>query len=127
MNFLGFRDSTNQYFYNDKIIKFKDSIQTNQILIGHQFNRNSLPKEILELFVKKSDIHIYETRSLVKNSLHLPLTQSTHYGILSLRYMVPYTYNLFTRVHPELKELSSISSVKKWIMNIHLDNYKTNF
>ena len=51
INFLGFRDHTNSFFFRNKITKFYDVIESNQIFLAWQFNRNMVPKDINDLFV----------------------------------------------------------------------------
>ena len=47
INFLGFRDHTNTYFCSNKIIKFYEIIQTNQILLFTKHFPNSLYKSLI--------------------------------------------------------------------------------
>ena len=73
INFLGFRDYKNRYFCSNKIIKFYDIIQTNQVLFGYQFISKTLPKDILDLFIQNSNIHDHNTRLKSNHALHIPM------------------------------------------------------
>ena len=106
INFLGFRDHTNRYLCSNKIIKFYDIIQTNQVLFGYQFINKTLPYGILGLFIKTLIhmiiTHDHNTRTNSNHALHIPMIISSNCGKQSLRYRILYVFNQFFRHHSQL-------------------------
>ena len=113
INFLDFRDHTINFFHKNKIIKFYDIIQYNQVQIAYQYNKCNLPTQIMELFQHTSDISSHNTRAYSNEALFFPRVESSTYGKHSLRYKIPFEYNKFIRDHPSISDIHTMYAIKK--------------
>ena len=121
INFLDFREHTINFFYKNKIIKFYDIIQYNQVQVAYQYNKSNLPTQSMELFHLSRDVSSHNTRAHCIKALFIPSTKSS-YGKLSLKHMIPYKYNKFLRDHPSISGIHNVCNQKK-LNSIYLMNY----
>ena len=124
INFLDYRDPTTNNFYTNKIIKFSDTIITNQLILAYQFNNKQLPLDLKDLFVYSNEIHRYNTRCAITSMFHIPSIRSTHFGKKSLKFTVPQTLNTFSRVIPNILSTKSKYSLKNLLNKHFLNLYK---
>ena len=113
MDFLDFRDHTNNSFFINKIAKFHDQIIINQIILAHQFNNDELPSDLKKLFTHTFDIHSHNTRGSYTSMLHIPMIKSTHFGKQSLKFIIPITFNTIMKNLPDISIIKSIHALKK--------------
>ena len=113
INFLDFREHIIYFFYKNKIIKFYDIIQYNQVQLAYQYNKSNLPTQIMELFHLSRDITSHNTHAHCNKALFIPSIKSSSCGKLALKYMIPYKYNKFLRDHPSISEIHSMYAIKK--------------
>ena len=123
INFLDFREHTINFFYKNKIIKFYDIIQYNQVQLAYQYNKSNLPTQIMELFHLSRDITSHNTRAHCNKALFIPSIKSSSYGKLSLKYTIPYKYNKFLRDYPSLSGIHTMYAIKEKLNTIYLMNY----
>ena len=123
INFLDFRDHTINFFHKNKIIKFYDIIQYNQVQIANQYNKCNLLTQIMELFQHTSDISSHNTRAYSNKALFIPRVESSTYGKHSLRYKIPFEYNKFIRDHPSISDIHTMYAIKKKVNSIYMTKY----
>ena len=123
LNSASFIDHTNPLFIDNRIIKFSDIICIYQLLLANQFINDTLPDDLKCLFSYSRSIHDHNTRNS-KTSFFVPLISSTNYGELSLKYKIPFSWNEFSRVCPDIIGKSYKCS-KKILNNHFIDKYKT--
>ena len=66
---LGFGESTVEAFHNLKILKFADLFSFQYASLMWDYEHNSMPQRLSNLFHKISDVHSYGTRSSSKQKL----------------------------------------------------------
>ena len=91
-----------------KTIKFPDIIQSNQLLFANQFLNNNLPEDLKNMIIQDHSARISQNCGFF-----IPQVTSTNYGISSIRYMVPFVWNEFSRVYPMTAKLQNFKSLKK--------------
>ena len=123
INFLDFKDHTINFFHKNKIIKFYDIIQYNQIQLAYLYNKSNLSTQIMKLFHFTSEIPSHNTHAHCHKSLFIPSIKSSTYGKQSLRYMIPYEYNKFLRDHPIISDIHTMYAIKKKFNSIYMMNY----
>ena len=69
-------------------------------------------------------IHDHSTRISQNCGFFIPQVTSTNYGIYSIRYMVPFVWNEFSRVYPMTAKLQNFKSFKKKLNKYFLDAYQ---
>ena len=86
-----------------------------QLLIANQFNNDTLPDDLKCLFLHSNRVHDHDTRNSDIN-FFVPSISSTNFGELSLKHKVPFTWNEFSRVCPDIA-YKSFNCSKKIINN----------
>ena len=121
LNFTSYNGHTNNLFINNKLLKLKEIIKMNQLLLANQFNNDALPDDLKYLFSQARNVYQHHTR-ISDNSFFVPSINSTNYGELSLKYKVPHVWNEISRVCPQIVN-KSVKSSKKIITNYFFNNY----
>ena len=120
INFATFNQHTNPLLLDDRIIKFPDVIKLNQLMLVQQFNNKILPRELENLMEHIANIH---TRSSSNSGLFIPQISSTNFGSYSHKYMAPYVWNNFSRVHPDISNYNNCKSLKNFLIKYFLELY----
>ena len=123
INFATFNQHTNPLFLDDRIIKFPDVIKLNQLMLVQQFNNKTLPHELENLMEHIANIHNHCTHSSSNSGLFIPQISSTNFGSYSLKYMAPYVWNNFSRVHPDISNYNSCKSLNIFLIKYFLEQY----
>ena len=121
LNSASYNDHTNPLFIDNRLLKFNDIILMNQLLLANQFTNDVLPNDLRCLFSHASSVHDHNTR-ISNVSFFVPSISSTNFGELSLKFKVPYIWNEFSRVCPDIVD-KTFKSSKKIIRNYTFDNY----
>ena len=121
INFLDFKDHTINFFQKNKIIKFYDIIQYNQIQLANLYNKSNLTTQIMQWSHLTSDISSHNTRAHCNKALFIPSIESYTYGKQSLRFMIPYEYNKFLRDHPIISDILTMYAI--YMMNYDYFNF----
>ena len=124
LNSVNYNAHTNPLFLENKIIKFPDIIKSNQLLFANQFLNNNLPEELKNMIRFSNCIHDHSIRISQNCGFFIPQVTSTNYGIYSIRYMVPFVWNEFSRVYPMSAKLQNFKSLKKKLNKYFLDAYQ---
>ena len=113
MTFSDFNAHTHDIFKDLKIIKVKDVIKMQQLKIVYDFLNNSLPSDLMSLFIRSSDIHPnFELNSSINNLLYIPRISTTTYGIKSIRYHCAKLWNdTFKNGNLQVKNLQEKKTV----------------
>ena len=110
---FNFSEHTINFFYKNKIIKFYDIIQYNQVQLAYQYNKSNLPTQIMELFHLSRDISSHNTCAHCNKALFIPSIKSSWYGKLSLRYMIPSNIINFSETINQYLEYTQCMQSKK--------------
>ena len=113
LNSVNYNAHTNPLFLENKIIKFPDIIKSNQLLFANQFLNNNLPEDLKNMIRFSTCIQDHSARISQNCGFFIPQVTSTNYGISSIRYMVPFVWNEFSRVYPMTAKLQNFKSFKK--------------
>ena len=70
------------------------------------FKYNILPEDLNYIFQYGRDVHNYNTRLVSNEGLFLPNVDTAKYGINSLKYLAPLTWNTFSKSNPKILEIS---------------------
>ena len=112
MNFANFDTHTNQLFTNDRLLKFVDIIQIEQIKLAFQFVNKELPYDVLSLFKLNTEVNKVRTRTAATNGLYIPKIRTTTFGIKSLRYSVARMWNEFIKNNHQFVTIKTVSNLK---------------
>ena len=100
LSFAPFRAHTNQLFINLKLIKLRDIIKINQLMLVYDFYEGNLPADLMTLFRPCNDVHStnMNLNSTIKNLIHIPTINTLTYGNRSIKYACAKLWNeFFTR------------------------------
>ena len=89
ITFSDFRSHTNHLFIKHKILKVRDIINLQHLLLLFKFLDNSLPTDLITLFKLNAEIHRYQTRQV----FHIPGVDTSTYGINSIKFHCPVLWN----------------------------------
>ena len=121
LTFSDFHAHTNDMFKDLKIIKVRDIIKMQQLKVVYDFLNNSLPFELMSLFIRSCDIHPnFDLNSSRNNLLYIPRVNTTTYGIKSVRYHCAKLWNdFFKNGSIQVKDMQEKNSM------IHLNKIKS--
>ena len=121
MNSVSYIDHTNPLFIDNRLLKFNDIILMNQLLLAYQYNNNILPDDLQYLFLHASSVHDHNTR-VSNTNFFVPSISSTNYGTFSLKHMVPYSWNEFSKLYLDIAG-KSLKCSRKIISEYCFDKY----
>ena len=116
--FHHFLTDTTPIFKSLKIVKFLDLIKFTTSVFMYKFYKNLFPPIFSNFFTSVRNIHNYNTRLASKTSFALP-TSRTNYGIFSLRFQGPKTWN---NIDESLKHCS-LTLFKMKLKNLLISHY----
>ena len=93
-------------------------------MLVQQFNNKTLPRQLENLMEHIVNIHNHFTRTSSNSGLFIPQISSTNFGSYSLKYMAPYVWNNFSRVHPDICNYNSCKRLKNFLIKYFLEQYK---
>ena len=108
LNSVNYNAHTNLLSLENKIKEFPDIIKSNQLLFANQFLNNNLPEDLKNMIRFSNCIHDHSTRISQNRGFFIAQVTSTNYGIYSIRYMVPFVWNEFSRVYPMTAKLQNL-------------------
>ena len=124
LNFSHYNSHTNNLFKDCKILKIDDIIKNEQIKFAFQFINNSLPIDLNSLL--QINVNRYNTRNMSKGGLVIPKIKTLAYGERSLRYSIPKNWNEFLKQIDDIKNIKTLSMLKKMLKNLALNLYTLN-
>ena len=89
-------------------------------MLVQQFNNKILPCQLENLMEHITNIHNHFTHTSSNSGLFIPQISSTNFGSYSLKYMAPYVWNNFSRVHPDISNYNSCKSLKNFLIKYFL-------
>ena len=122
INHAPYNSHTNNLFEENKLLKLDDIIKFEQLKIVFLFKNEDLPKELNTLF--KLNINTYNTQNASKGGLSIPKINTTSFGIKSLRYSAPVTWNEFIKSINDFKDIKSINQLKNCMKKLYINSYK---
>ena len=117
-----FLDHTDPLFISLNILKIRDILTSQVLKLVFQFYNDKLPSELQTLFVKNELVHSFNTRS--SNLLHVPRVNTNHYGISSLKYNGPLTWNSFSHNANFLENSTSLNKLKSFLKFHFIQSYE---
>ena len=118
-----FRDHVSPIYKHLCILKLRDFVTLQNLLMVHDFFNNKLPESFSGYFTLSSELHDHETRSADQGQLFVPSTNSTHYGRDSIKLKAILSWNHFSDIFQENLLQLTRSKFKKIITNHFLDSY----
>ena len=113
------RDSTNDHFYNLKIIKLEDLYFYNVSIFMYQFHKKTLPPAFDKYFIKNSSCHDIHTRS--SNLYRIPLVKQSK----DEKFIKKTGVIIWNDLIKKLDIDSPIGMFKNQIKNIIFEKYKS--
>ena len=122
LTFSNFNSHTGPLFYELKLLKFEDIVINQKILFMYDTFQDHIPDQLKKLFTFNKTIHSYETRSQLL--FHISEAKTTKFGINTLRYDGPRTWNQFYNEHLNTTNVPSQPSLKKVLKDHFINSYK---
>ena len=113
MNFSPFNSHTNNLFLDDKILKLEDIIKIQQMKLVFDFKNDNLPEDLSKMFTLNSDINSYNTRNAFNKGMYIHRVNTKTFGINSLKYTAPLTWNTILKNNKSINSINSIHSLNK--------------
>ena len=95
-----FRDHVSPIYKDLHILKLRDFVTLQNLLMVHDFFANNLPESFAGYFLLSSDMHGHETRNAARGQLFVPSTNSTRYGRNSIKLKTILSWNHFAENIP---------------------------
>ena len=97
LSFAPFRAHTNQLFINLNLIKLRDIIKINQLMLVYDYYEGNLPADLMTLFRPSSEVHStnMQLNSTIKSLIHIPTINTLTYGNRSIKYACAKLWNEF--------------------------------
>ena len=89
ITFSDFQCHAHPFFLNLKVLKVREIIQMQQMLLMYGFLQNSLPADLKKLFRLNDNVHSHVTRQ----TFHVPSIRTSSYGKNSIRFRGPELWN----------------------------------
>ena len=126
INFAQFNVHTSTLFAKDNLLKLEDIITLNKLKLALDYKLKAIPDYLCNLFHLNSTVHSYCTRSVTKEGFFVPTIRSTSYGINTLKYSVPVTWNNFSLSNLKLCEIQHSLQLKKFLKDHFIAQYSLN-
>ena len=97
LSFAPFGAHTNQLFINLNLLKLRDIIKLNQLMLVYDYYEGNLPADLMTLFRPSSEVHStnMQLNSTIKNLIHIPTINTLTYGNRSIKYSCAKLWNEF--------------------------------
>ena len=121
INFKNFDENANILFKDNKILKISDFISyKNTLLVRNSINRENLPI-FNEMFTTLNTDHNHNKRA--RNLLDIPLSQTTHYGVNSIKTKPISSWNTVQRISNIDLLTCDLNKFKQEIYDIYYPNF----
>ena len=124
INFSPFNCHTISLFAENHILKLEDSITANKLKLALDFKTNNIPSDLMNMFTYSSDVHSHNTRNAANHGFHVPRVCSTNFGINTLKYSVPITWNKFILTNPQICNFNHPFQLKSFLNKLFISQYK---
>ena len=121
---VSFRDHITPTYKELKILKIKDHVTMEQLLLVHDFLNNKLPSSFDGSFILARDQYDLGTRAALLDKLFLPITDTVRYGTNSIKIQAIKSWNELIDSHPTHEIVSlSRNKFKRLVMKHFIENY----
>ena len=124
ITFSEFNAHTNPLFYEQKILKIEDIFKSQMLKLIYLYYIDKIPPAIRSLFTPSRETSPYDTRSTVNKSLKIPPVKTTHFGINSIFFKAPVTWNDHIKVSSKILEKTSLVTLKKYLNDFFISQYE---
>ena len=124
MDFAPFNSHTNKLFFDNKILKLEDVIKSQILKLVFDFKHKNLPDELSNLFKLNSEINKYCTRNVSNEGLFIPKIKTKNFGLNSLKYAAPTTWNSFLKIDNAINSFKNSQSLNKYLKKYFLTIYE---
>ena len=123
MSFANFQDETTPLYNNLRILKLSDHIKLENFIFAHNSLSNNLPIPLRGSVQLVDTLHdtSSKTRGATLHKMVLPKVR-TSYGLNSIKYRTPATWNLILNVLPKAHSVSK-ATCKKDITEYFISSY----
>ena len=130
ITFSDFRAHTNLLFKGNKILKFNDQVTLENCLFVYDFLKTTLPRCFNNYFQALKEVYPPSiiTRNSNSNCLFIPPTNTTKYGLNSIKRNAINAWNMFTNIFTVNNESTNLlqfsrTELKKKIILYFLNSY----
>ena len=119
-----FRDHVSHLYKDLNILKLRDFVTLQNLLLVHDYFNNNLPESFSGFFTLSREIHTHRTRGAMRGQLYVPNTESVRFGRKSIKLKSILSWNELARNFPGIDLLQySRSKLKMTIVKGFTDNY----
>ena len=123
ITFSDFNAHTEPIFKSLEILKLEDIIYSEILRIMLEVKENRAPDCIAKLFSNNTSVHSHFTRLKNYHTFHIPNTNTSQYGLMSLKFKGASIWNDFIGNNPSLNNISSRNLFTKKVKSILLNKY----
>ena len=122
-----FRDHVSPIYNRYEILKLRDHVTLQNLLLIHDFFNGKLPNSFKNYFTLASDLHNHGTRGALRGLMWAPNIQSVHYGRNSIRNQAILSWNNFIKEFPAETDFLNFSRAKfkKCVSNHFIESYNS--
>jgi len=118
---VNYREHTEPIFYKYKCLKFLDIVNLKTLIVIYQAERNMLPVNLQELFIKTRNFHKYNTRSSTKGNFNLKFCRTkTRYMAISVRGV-----KMWNDLNVDFHNIKTLISFKNNVKKLYINRYNT--
>ena len=122
LTFSDYHEHVSPIFKSLKVLKLQDIIKFSVLKLIYLYFNNQLPLQVKNIFIKNESVNPYSTRG--GKLLLIPNINTTHFGMRSLRYNGPLTWNKFSQSMNNNNLFNvGISKFKHFLKDLLMDNY----
>ena len=120
-----FRDHVTPIYHSYKLLKLRDYVTLQNLLLVHDFFNNNLPDSFSHYFTLLSTMHDHGTRGAIRGQLWAPNIETVRYGRNSIKNQAILAWNHFLmQFAPDTDFLNlSRTQFKKVCLNHLLEKY----
>jgi hypothetical protein len=119
-----FRDHVSPLYKQLNLLKLRDYVTLQNLLLVHDYFNNNLPDSFSGFFTLSREMHNHGTRGALNGQLYVPNTESARFGRKSIKLKSILSWNEFVRKFPGIDLLHCTRSKLKMIIVKHfIDNY----
>ena len=107
-----FRDHVSPIYHNYKLLKLRDYVTLQNLLLIHDFFNNKLPASFQGYFTLTSEIHNHGTRGALQGQIWAPNIDTVRYGRNSIKNQAILSWNNFVKDFPAETDFLTFPRVK---------------
>ena len=120
-----FHDHVSPIYHNYKLLKLRDYVTLQNLLIIHDFFNNKLPASFEGYFMLSADLHNHGTRGALQGQVWAPNIDTVRYGRNSIKNQAILSWNNFIKEFPLETNFLDLprAKFKRKVVNHFVENY----